>query len=323
VPRIWEKLHSAISIKMQEAGALQRQLYQRAMAACEPFAHKAPAQRSFAEKLTYAAAYWLVFRALQNFIGLRRARIALTGAAPISPLILRYFRTLGLPLVEVYGMTESSGMVLGQRTDAIRWGTVGEPTKGVEARLADSGELLVRGGVVFQGYYKNPEATAATIVDGWLHTGDVVREEGGQLRIVDRLKDVMITAGGKNLTPSEIENTMKSSPFIKECVIVAEGRKFVGALVQIDAETVGKWAENQRLAFTHFRSLVELPEVRELVQQEIDRGNATLAEVARVRRFHLLTKELDHDDGEVTATMKVRRASIYTTYAAEIDALYR
>jgi long-chain acyl-CoA synthetase len=323
VPRIWEKLHSAISIKMQEAGALQRQLYQRAMAACEPFAHKAPAQRSFAEKLTYAAAYWLVFRALQNFIGLRRARIALTGAAPISPLILRYFRTLGLPLVEVYGMTESSGMVLGQRTDAIRWGTVGEPTKGVEARLADSGELLVRGGVVFQGYYKNPEATAATIVDGWLHTGDVVREEGGQLRIVDRLKDVMITAGGKNLTPSEIENTMKASPFVKECVIVAEARKFVAALVQIDAETVGKWAENQRLAFTHFRSLVELPEVRELVQQEIDRGNATLAEVARVRRFHLLTKELDHDDGEVTATMKVRRASIYTTYAAEIDALYR
>jgi long-chain acyl-CoA synthetase len=323
VPRIWEKLHSAISIKMQEAGALQRRLYQRAMAACEPFAHKAPAQRSAAEKLTYAFWYWLVFRALQNFIGLRRARIALTGAAPISPLILRYFRTLGLPLVEVYGLTESSGMVLGQRPDAIRWGTVGEPTRGVQARLAATGELLVRGGVVFQGYYKNPQATAATIVDGWLHTGDVVQEEGGQLRIVDRLKDVMITAGGKNLTPSEIENTMKASPFIKECVIVAEARKFVGALVQIDADTVGKWAENQRLAFTHFRSLVELPAVRELVQQEIDRGNATLAEVARVRRFHLLTKELDHDDGEVTATMKVRRASIYTTYAAEIDALYR
>jgi long-chain acyl-CoA synthetase len=323
VPRIWEKLHSAISIKMQEAGALQRRLYQRAMAACEPFAHKSPAQRSMAEKFTYGLWYWLVFRALQNFIGLRRARIALTGAAPISPLIVRYFRTLGLPLVEVYGMTESSGMVLGQRNDAIRWGTVGEPTKGVEARLADTGELLVRGGVVFQGYYKNPEATAAAIVDGWLHTGDVVQEEGGQLRIVDRLKDVMITAGGKNLTPSEIENTMKSSPFVKECVIVAEARKFVAALVQIDAETVGKWAENQRLAFTHFRSLVDLPEVRALVQQEIDRGNATLAEVARVRRFHLLTKELDHDDGEVTATMKVRRASIYTTYATEIEALYR
>jgi long-chain acyl-CoA synthetase len=323
VPRIWEKLHSAISIKMQETGAWRRWLYQNALAACEPFAHKSASQRRLGERLTFGLWYWLVFRALQNFIGLRRARVALTGAAPISPLILRYFRTLGVPLIEVYGMTESSGMVLGQKLDDIRWGTVGEPTIGLEARTSAQGELLVRGGVVFQGYYKNPEATAATIVDGWLHTGDVVQVQDGHLRIVDRLKDVMITAGGKNLTPSEIENTMKASPFIKECVIVAEARKFVSALVQIDFETVGKWAENRRLAFTHFRSLVELPQVGELIAQEIDRGNATLAEVARVRRFHLLTKELDHDDGEVTATMKVRRASIYKTYADEIEALYR
>ena len=323
VPRIWEKLHSAISIKMEETGPLRRWLYRRAMAACEPFAHKAAQQRSLGERLTFALWYWLVLRALQNFIGLRRARVALTGAAPISPLILRYFRTLGIPLLEVYGMTESSGMILGQRPDAIRWGTVGEPTVGVEARVSEQGELQVRGGVVFQGYYKNPEATAATIVDGWLHTGDVVQQQDGQFRIVDRLKDVMITAGGKNLTPSEIENTVKASPFIKECVIVAEARRFVSALVQIDFETVGKWAENRRLAFTHFRSLVELPQVRELVQQEIARANDTLAEVARVRKFHLLTKELDHDDGEVTATMKVRRASIYKTYAGEIEALYR
>lgn len=323
VPRIWEKLHSSISIKMQETGAWRRWLYAKAMAACEPFAHKSAAQRSVGERLRFALWYALVFRALQNFIGLRRVKVALTGAAPISPLILCYFRTLGVPLVEVYGMTESSGMVLGQRPDDIRWGTVGAPTVGVEARVSPQGELQVRGGVVFQGYYKNPEATAATIVDGWLHTGDVVQPQDGHLRIVDRLKDVMITAGGKNLTPSEIENTMKASPFIKECVIVAEARRFVSALVQIDFETVGKWAENQRLAFTHFRSLAELPQVRELVQREIERGNGTLAEVARVRRFHLLTKELDHDDGEVTATMKVRRASIYKTYADEIEALYR
>jgi long-chain acyl-CoA synthetase len=150
----------------------------------------------------------------------------------------------------------------------------------------------------------------------------VVQEHDGQLRIVDRLKDVMITAGGKNLTPSEIENTMKASPFIKECVIVADGRKFVSALVQIDPEAVGKWAESQGLAFTHFRSLVELPEVRALIQDEVHAGNARLAEVAHIRRFHLLTKELDHDDGEVTATMKVRRSSIYKTYGNEIEALY-
>ncbi|MFD0667227.1 AMP-dependent synthetase/ligase [Ramlibacter sp. MAHUQ-53] len=323
VPRIWEKLHSAISIKMQETGRWRRWLYERAMAACEPFAHKAAAQRTPREALVFAAAYWLVFRALQNFIGLREVRIALTGAAPISPQILRYFRTLGVPLVEVYGMTESSGMVLGQRPDDIVFGTVGVPTQGVQARLSAQGELQLRGGVVFKGYYKNPEATASAIVDGWLHTGDVVREEGGHLRIVDRLKDVMITAGGKNLTPSEIENAMKASPFIKECVIVADGRRFVGALIQIDFDTTAKWAEQRGLAFTHFRSLVEAPQVRELVQAEVDRGNAGLADVAHIRRFHLLTKELDHDDGEVTATMKVRRASIYKTYAAEIEALYR
>ncbi|WP_338051053.1 MULTISPECIES: AMP-dependent synthetase/ligase [Ramlibacter] len=323
VPRIWEKLHSAISIKMQETGACRRWLYQRALAACAPFAHRDAGQRTAAERLVFGFWHALVFRSLQNFIGLRRARVALTGAAPISPLILQYFRTLGVPLVEVYGMTESSGMVLGQRPDDIRWGTVGQPTLGVEARVSGQGELQMRGGVVFAGYYKNPEATAAAIVDGWLHTGDVVQLQDGHYRIVDRLKDVMITAGGKNLTPSEIENAMKASPFVKECVIVAEARRFVAALVQIDFETVGKWAEGQRLAFTHFRSLAELPQVRELVQQEIDRGNAQLAEVARIRRFHLLAKELDHDDGEVTATMKVRRASIYKAYAAEIEALYR
>jgi long-chain acyl-CoA synthetase len=175
---------------------------------------------------------------------------------------------------------------------------------------------------VFQGYYKNPEATAAALVDGWLHTGDVVAEQDGELRIVDRLKDIMITAGGKNLTPSEVENTMKASPFIKECVIVADARRFVAALVQIDFETAAQWARSHGVVFTHFRSLVEHPELRALVQAEIDAGNRRLAPVAQVRRFHLLTKELDHDDGEVTATMKVRRASVYKAYANEIEALY-
>ena len=323
VPRIWEKLHSSITIKINETDALRRRLFHRAMKACEPFAHKAPSQRSLGEKLVFAWHYLLVFRALQNFIGLRRAKVALTGAAPISPAILKFFRTLGVPLVEVYGMTETTGMVLGQRPDRIDFGSVGVPVVGCEARVGAQGELQVRGEMVFEGYYKNAEATAATIVDGWLHTGDVVDQRDGELRIVDRLKDIMITAGGKNLTPSEIENTMKSSPFIKECVVVAEARRFVSALIQIDFESVGQWAQSRQIAFTHFRSLVETPQIRELIQAEIDRGNARMAEVAHVRRFHLLTKELDHDDGEVTATMKVRRSSIYKTYADEIEAMYR
>lgn len=322
VPRIWEKLHAAIHIKLQETGGLRRALFHKAYNACKPLAEKPRSAWSAADKLTFAASYWLVFRALQNFIGLRNAHVALTGAAPIPPDVVRFFRVLGVPLIEVYGLTESTGMVTGHRLDHVVVGTVGVPTLSVEHRIADNGELQLKGDMVFAGYYKNPEATASSIVNGWLHTGDVVREEQGQIKIVDRLKDIMITAGGKNLTPSEIENTMKGSPFIKECIIVAEARKFVGALVMIDYETVGKWAEARRIPFTHYRSLVEHPEVRGLIDAEINQGNQRLAQVSQIRKFHLLTKELDHDDGEVTATMKVRRASIYKTYAAEIEALY-
>ena len=324
VPRIWEKLHSSITIKMQETGRLRRALYTRAMAACALLADKPREAWSLPERARYGAHYWLVLRALQNFIGLRRARVALTGAAPIAPEVVRFFRALGVPLVEVYGLTESTGMVTGHRLSQVTPGTVGPVTEGVRYRLApDTGEFQIQGEMVFAGYYKNPEATAQTLQDGWLHTGDVVREEaGGQLRIVDRLKDIMITAGGKNLTPTEIEGAMKASPFIKECIVIADGRKFVSALVQIDLETVGKWAEARRIAFTHFRSLAETPEVRQLIEGEIAAGNARLAQVAQIRKFHLLTKELDHDDGEVTATMKVRRASIYKSYAGEIEALY-
>jgi long-chain acyl-CoA synthetase len=322
VPRIWEKMHASISIKLQEADGVRRAMFDAAYAACLPLAEKSRSSWTPLERFTFFVSYWCIFRALQNFIGLREARVALTGAAPIPPDVVRFFRVLGVPLVEVYGLTESTGMVTGHPLDDVIVGTVGKPTLGVEWRIGEAGEFQIRGDMVFAGYYKNPEATASSIQNGWLHTGDVVRQEHGQIKIVDRLKDIMITAGGKNLTPSEIENTMKGSPFIKECVIVAEGRKFVGALVMIDYETVGKWAEAQRIAFTHFRSLVDHPLVRELIDAEIGRGNQRLAQVSQIRKFHLLTKELDHDDGEVTATMKVRRSSIYKAYAAEIEALY-
>ena len=322
VPRIWEKMHASISIKIQEAGALRQGIFNWAMRTCEKFTNKPRIDWSVAEKLKFGMCYLLVLRALQNFTGLRNARVALTGAAPIPPDVVRFFRVIGVPLLEVYGLTETTGMVTGHSPDQVVIGTVGTPTYGVEWRIGESGELQVKGEMVFVGYYKNPEATLQTVQNGWLHTGDVVREEQGQLRIVDRLKDIMITAGGKNLTPSEIENAMKASPFIKECIVVAERRKFVGALIQIDYETVGKWAESRRIAYTHFRSLVENPAVKELIQQEVNAGNQRLAQVSHIRRFHLLTKELDHDDGEVTATMKVRRSSIYKTYAPEIEALY-
>lgn len=323
VPRIWEKLHSSIMIKMAETGPIRRWLFNRALKDCAPLSYIPAAQRSLPQKLRFGLWYWLILRALQNYTGLRRCRVALTGAAPVPPAVVRFFRCIGVPLVEVYGLTESTGMITGQSVHNPHPASVGSVILGAEQRIAaDTKELLIRGPMVFAGYYKNSQATAETIQDGWLHTGDVVDERNGQLYIVDRMKDIMITAGGKNITPSEIENIMKGSPYIKECIAVADGRRFVSALIQIDLETVGKWAESQGIAYTHFRSLVETPAVRELIQTEVNQGNAELAPVANIRRFHLLNKELDHDDGEVTATMKVKRSSIYQTYQAEIDALY-
>ena len=322
VPRIWEKLAASITIKMMEAGGLRRALYERLLKACEPFAEKHPSKRSLRERAIFFVAYLLYFRALQNFIGLRRAKVAMTGAAPISPNIVRFFRTLGVPLVEVYGATETTGMCTGQRLTDLRPGCVGPAAEGVEVKLGPHNELLVKGDLVFAGYYRNEEATAAALRDGWLHTGDVVEMMGDQVKIVDRLKDIMITAGGKNLSPSEIENVAKSSVFIKECIVIGEARKYVSALIQIDFETVGKWAEEKAIAYTNFRNLVENQQVRALIEGEIARANGELAQVSHIRRFHLLTKELDHDDDEVTATMKIRRSNIQKKYATEIEGLY-
>jgi long-chain acyl-CoA synthetase len=320
VPRIWEKMHSAIHIKTLDGGRFNQMLVERAFAACEPFALTGP--RTVRDKLVYAFWYALVFRPLQNFVGLRRTRICVTGAAPIPPKVFLFFRTMGLPLIEVYGQTESSGGVTGQLANDVKLGTVGPAVDGAEVRIAEDGEVLVRGGMVFAGYYKDPELTQRTVSNGWLHTGDIAEWCEGHLKIVDRKKDVIITSGGKNLSPSLIENAMKASPFIKECIVIGDARKYVTALIQLDFENVGKWAEQKSLAFTTFRSLAEHPAIFRLISQEVENANDALAPVEQIKRFHLLTKELDHDDGEVTATMKVRRANVYAKFAAEIERLY-
>lgn len=322
VPRIWEKMHSGIRVKMYEARPLQQWLFRTAFAWCEPFADKPRTKWSLAERAKYALAYVTVFRALKNAIGLTRCRVAFTGAAPISPEVIRFFRTMGVPLVEIYGMTETSGGILGQFTDDVVVGTVGKPMKGTQVQLAEDGEIMARGATIFEGYYKNEEATRQTIVDGWLRTGDVAEMQGDHFRIVDRKKDIMITAGGKNLSPTEIEHAVKTSPFIKECIVFGDRRKYVAALIQIDMETVGKWAEMKGIPFTNYKSLSQAPQVVELVQQAVDKANSTLAQVANIRRFEILDKELDHDDGEVTATMKVRRKAIEAKYADAIKRLY-
>ena len=323
VPRIWEKLHASIEIKIREAGGVRRSLYTRAFAAVAPFAAKPRDAWSVSQWLRFRFWYWVVLRALNNFIGLRECRLALSGAAPIAPEMLNFFRVIGVPIREGFGMTETAGVATVQRSAASPVGTVGEPIPGLEARLTTDGELLLRGPTIFKGYYRNAAATREVIdKEGWLHTGDVAQMVGRELRIIDRKKDIMITAGGKNITPSEIENSLKFSAYVKEVIVVADKRNFVAALIQIDFDTVGKWAEETGLAYTHFRSLAESGQVRELIQSEVDRVNAHMPQVQQVRKFHLLVKELDHDDGEVTATMKVKRRSITDKYSDAIEAMY-
>src|SRR5690606_27909846 len=223
VPRIWEKLHSSIMIKISETGRFRRWLFNQAIKACEPFGYQPRSKRTATQTFTYWFWYWVILRALHNYTVLRCCKVALTGAAPVPLADGRFFRTIGVPPSEFYGLSESSGISTGQTLDNPHRTSVGTPTLCVEHRVdPQTGELLVRGLMVFAGYYKNPQATAETIRDGWLYTGDVVAERDGQLYIVDRMKDIMITAGGKNITPSEIENIMKGSPYIKECIVVAD-----------------------------------------------------------------------------------------------------
>jgi long-chain acyl-CoA synthetase len=335
VPRIWEKLHAAMDIKAREAGGYRKGLFDRAFGAVRDFAVRPRATWSVAQRLKYGFWYFAVFRALLGFVGLRRCRLAFSGTAPVSPDLLAFYRILGVPILEIYGMTEVSGLALGQKTGYSPPGTVGVAIPGVEVTLAADGEVLMRGGTVFKGYYRNPAATAEMIdADGWLHSGDIGEwvDDGGkegaprrdrEIRIVDRKKDIMITSGGKNIAPSEVENLLKFSPFIREAVVIGERRHFVTALIQIDYETVGKWAEEHGVTYTNYRNLAENERVRKLIQAEIDGANARMPRVQNVRKFHILTKELDHDDGEMTATLKLRRKNIEEKYADAIEALYR
>jgi long-chain acyl-CoA synthetase len=325
VPRIWEKFHASIETKMRETGGLRAWLFRRGMQRMQAIS---PARAAgLLGKLERGFWYVMVMRAVQNFIGMRDCRVAFSAGAPITPEILKFFRCLGVSVRELYGLTESSGALTLQMSDRSPVGSVGVAYPGIELKLAEDGEILVHGDVVFRGYFKNEEATREAIdAEGWLHTGDVGTwgegPDGPELRVIDRKKDIMITAGGKNITPSEIENGLRFSAFVKEAVVVADRRRFVSALIQINFESVSQWAEAKGLTYTHFRSLVELPDVRDLIQAEVDLVNGHMPQVQQVRKFHLLTKELDHDDGEVTATMKVKRKSIYEKYADAIEAMY-
>lgn len=323
VPRIWEKMQAGVLVQAQTASPLRRALTLKGLQRAQARAATPRSAWSLSQRLGNAIWDALVYRHIRSYLGLGRCTFAITAAAPISLDLLTFLRGIGINVREAWGMSETSGAACIQPDWGNSEGRCGVFPEGVSHQIAEDGELLVKGPIVFKGYYKNAEATAETIEEGWLHTGDVAEEAtDGSISIVDRKKDIMINAAGKNLAPSLIENAMKSSPFIKECIVIADQRPYVTALVQLDFDTVRLWAESQEIGYTTFRSLAENSKIVDLIDGEIAKQNEVLARVEQVKRVWLLPKELDHDDGEVTATMKVRRSKIAQRYHTHIEALY-
>ena len=328
VPRIWEKIRATVEVRMASASRLKRANYRFWMRQAERIGAELVRNggtHTAATRLRYAAGYPFLFRALRKRIGLQRCRFAGSGAAPVAPELLQWFHGLGVVVHEIYGMTENTAVATANRPGRVKVGTVGEPHPGVELRLDElTGEILTRHPGVFKGYWNKPAETAEVLdPDGWLHTGDVGEwVDGTHLRIVDRIKDILITSGGKNVSPSEIENSLKFSPFVREVVVVGDRRAYLTALVGIELDTVGDWAQRRRVPYTTYRDLSEKPEVLRLVQQVIADTNQRLARAESIRKFRVIPKELDHEDGELTATQKVKRAAIAAAFADLIDDMY-
>jgi long-chain acyl-CoA synthetase len=324
VPRIWEKFASMIEIRMSDSTPLKKVLYRIAVATgLRYIKSEKGGWRRFGYSLIYWPLYALVLYHLKRQLGLERIRYAICAAAPASPELFEFFNALGIPLREAYGQTESTGIIAVQRVDRPRWGFVGEPIPNVEVKIAKDGEILARGPGVFKGYYKNPELTAETIKDGWLHTGDVGAMDNGFLKILDRKKDILITAGGKNITPAFIENKLKFSAYIQDAVVIGDGRKFLVALILIDEDNVTKYAQDNRIPFTTFADLTQNAEILKLINAEVLKVNKTLAKPETIKKFALLPRRLYEEDGDVTPTKKVKRSFLEKRYADLIEHLYK
>jgi len=324
-PRIWENLTSTVQVRIMDTTPFKRFMYERWM----PVGRKV-ADLRFAGKpvplgwrVLHRLAHWALFRALKDRLGFTNLRTASTGGAALGPDVFRFFHALGVPLRQIYGQTEISGISCIHREGDIQFHTVGRPIPGTEVRISPEGEILSRSAAVFPGYYKNEGATAEALAGGWLHSGDAGHiTEDGHLVVIDRMKDVMRLADGTQFSPQFIENRLKFSPYVKEAVVVGSARPYLTAMLNIDMAVVGKWAEKNRLSYTTYTDLSAKREVYDLVQKEVDEVNATLPSAARVRKFVLLYKELDADDEELTRTRKVRRSFVEQRYREVIEALY-
>ena len=325
VPRIWEKYYSAIMIRMADATWFKRLVFYNALNIGRKRAKLAMNFQSvpFYLDVLYKLAHFVVFRKLKERMGFDRIRIAYSGAAPIAPDILYFFQSIGVNLVEGYGQTEGTGVTTTARIGRVKFGTVGEPLDGVQIKIADDGEILVKSPGVFKGYFKNPESTADTIVDGWLHSGDVGEiDEDGYLRITDRKKDIIVTAGGKNITPQYIENKLKASLYINDAVVVGDRRKYLTCLIMIDEDNVVKFAQDYKIQFSTYKDLTASEEIVKLIAEEMKAVNDTLSRVEQVKKFTILPKKLYEEDGEVTPTMKVKRNFVNEAFKDLIEQMY-
>lgn len=324
VPRIWEKFVSMIMIRMSDSTIVKKAVYGIAVKVGLRYVRtKKESHERFWLAFLYWPLYWLVLYHLKRQLGFDRVRLAVCGAAPASPELFEYFNALGIPLREGYGQTESTGVIAVQRLDRPRWGYVGEPIPGIEVKIAEDGEILAKGPGVFKGYFKDPKLTAETIKDGWLHTGDVGVMEDGFLKIMDRKKDILITAGGKNITPAFIENKLKFSSYIQDAVVIGDGRKYLVSLILIDEDNVTKYAQDNRIPFSTFADLTQNAEIKKLIEKEVSKVNKTLARVETIKKFQLLPRRFYEEDGDVTPTKKVKRRFLEKRYADMIEKMYK
>jgi long-chain acyl-CoA synthetase len=325
-PRIWENMLTALQVRASDASWLKRKVYEYFRGLAERrellIGDRKPVPRLM--QLAYRVGEFLVYGPVRDQLGLRNARWCLTGGAPLGADAFRFFRSFGINLKQIYGATEASALVALQSNKDADPNTVGSTLPGTEVRIGERGEVLVKGPGVFQGYYKQDEATRDALTpDGWLRTGDAgLIDPRGQLAIIDRAKDVGKLADGTPFAPQFIENKLKFSPYIREAVAFGDGRPFVAAMVAIDMTTVGKWAEGRSLAYTSYMDLAGKPEVARLIIDEVTKINATLPGTTKVARIVLLNKELDADDAEMTRTRKVRRGFVAEKYAPVISAFY-
>ena len=325
VPRVWEKQYSTVTIMLKEATKLGRWFYEQAI--------RIGSQRaSFLKKnepvpLALASLFYLaelvVLRNVRRALGVDKCRWMATGAAPIAPDLIDWFWALGNPMYEVYGQTECTGLATINLEDDHRIGSVGKPAEGVEVSLSEENEILIRSPGVILGYWNKPEKTAETIRQGWIYSGDVGRiDEDGFVYIVDRMKDIIITAGGKNITPSEIENQLKFSPYVTDAVVVGDQRPYLTCLIMIDHENVTQFAQDHNVPFTNYTSLCHTTEVQDLIHGEVERVNELFARVETIKKFRLIDQLLDPEDDELTPTQKLKRKVVNEKYAELIEEMY-